>query len=74
MPATAVVSIAGKSLVDVCDLPLIHDKTVDEWGTTVLDYLMTGPPAHESQIEPWLAIATRCLQAQKKPPEERERI
>ena len=24
---------------------------------------------HESQIEPWLAIATRCLQAHRKPPE-----
>jgi hypothetical protein len=29
---------------------------------------------HESQIEPWLAIATRCLQALDKPPEEREGI
>ena len=26
-------------------LPLIHDKTVDEWGTEVLGYFMTGPPA-----------------------------
>ncbi len=26
-------------------LPLIHDKTVDEWGTVVLGYFMIGPPA-----------------------------
>jgi hypothetical protein len=32
-------------LVEVCGLPLIHDKTVDEWGTAVLGYFMTGPPA-----------------------------
>jgi hypothetical protein len=31
--------------VEVCGLPLIHDKTVDEWGTEVLGYFMTGPPA-----------------------------
>ena len=27
-------------------LPLIHDKTVDEWATEVFGYLMAGPPAH----------------------------
>ena len=26
-------------------LPLIHDKTVDEWGTEILGYFTTGPPA-----------------------------
>jgi hypothetical protein len=26
-------------------LPLIHDKTVDEWGTEVLGYFTTGAPA-----------------------------
>jgi hypothetical protein len=31
--------------VGVRGLPLIHDKTVDEWGTEVLGYFMTGPPA-----------------------------
>ena len=31
--------------VEVRGLPLIHDKTVDEWGTAVLGYFMTGPPA-----------------------------
>jgi hypothetical protein len=66
--------VERKTLVGVRGRPLIHDKTVDEWGTAVLVYFMTGRPAHESQIEPWLAIATRCLQAQKTPPEERERI
>ena len=26
-------------------LPLIHDKTVDEWGTEVLGYFITREPA-----------------------------
>ena len=30
---------------EVYGLPLIHDKTVDEWGTEDLGYFMTGPPA-----------------------------
>jgi hypothetical protein len=51
--------------VEVLGLPLIHDKTVDEWGTAVLGYFMTGRPAHESQIEPWLAIASTLLASAK---------
>jgi hypothetical protein len=31
-------------------LPLIHEKTVDEWGTAVLGYFMTGPPAYAPSI------------------------
>ncbi len=31
-------------------LPLIHDKTVDEWGTEVLGYFMTGPPANVPSV------------------------
>jgi hypothetical protein len=34
-----------KKLVEVCGLPLIHDKTVDEWGTADFRELLTGPPA-----------------------------
>ncbi len=34
--------------VEVRGLPLNHDKTVVEWGTAVLGYLMTGPPALRS--------------------------
>jgi hypothetical protein len=34
------------TLVEVLGFPLIHDKTVDEWGTAVLVYFMTGPPAN----------------------------
>jgi CHASE3 domain sensor protein len=30
---------------EVRGFPLIHDKTVDEWGTQVRGYFMTGPPA-----------------------------
>jgi hypothetical protein len=33
--------------VGVRGLPLIHDKTVDEWGTKLLGYFMTGPPARD---------------------------
>ena len=33
----------------VCGLPLIHDKTVDEWGTAGFCQLMTGPPARFTQ-------------------------
>ena len=29
-------------------LPLMHDKTVNEWGTAALGYFMTGPPARSS--------------------------
>ena len=35
----------GPSGFVVRGLPLIHDKTVDEWGTEVLGYFMSGPPA-----------------------------
>ena len=36
-------------------LPLIHDKTVDEWATAVFWELMTGPPAsHSSTIKLWM--------------------
>lgn len=31
--------------IEVRGLPLIHDETVDEWGTLVRGYFMTGPPA-----------------------------
>jgi hypothetical protein len=34
-----------RRLIGVRGLPLIHDKTVDEWGTAVLGYFMIGPPA-----------------------------
>ena len=34
--------------VEIRGLPLIHDKTVDEWGTAVLGYFMTGPPAESA--------------------------
>jgi len=34
--------------MEVRGVPLIHDKTVDEWGTAVLGYFMTGPPARTS--------------------------
>ena len=36
-PATGYAVVRG--------LPLIHDKTVDEWGTEILGYFMTGPSA-----------------------------
>ena len=39
-------------------LPLIHDKTVDEWGTEVLGYFMTGPPAEN----PWREIHSHFFQ------------
>ena len=36
-------------------LPLIHDKTVDEWGTPLLGYFMTGPPAGTRYPHPYFA-------------------
>ena len=38
-------------------LPLIHDKTMDEWGAAVLRYFMTGTPvsvSHSSTIKLWM--------------------
>jgi len=32
-------------VVKVRGLPLIHDKTVDEWGTRCFGGDMSGPPA-----------------------------
>jgi hypothetical protein len=37
--------VERKTLVGVRGRPLIHDKTVDEWGTAVLGYFMAGRPA-----------------------------
>jgi len=31
-------------------LPLIHDKTVDEWGTEVLGYFLAGTPANGRKV------------------------
>jgi hypothetical protein len=49
------------ALVGVRAIPLIHDKTVDEWGTKVCGYLMTGPPAKPERREPGVSTPGRTV-------------
>jgi hypothetical protein len=44
-------SVGDKKLpVEIRGLPLIHDKTVDEWGTAVLGYFLTGAPTVKTSL------------------------